>query len=327
MAKTRVALYGDNGHQIAGKLRDHPTAELTAVAGIARDALPEPLRTVRRHDSLDALLADDQVELVSLCSPRRADQAADAIRAIGAGKHVYAEKPAALNEEDLDAILAAAERAGRVFHEMAGTAFEAPYYTMRQLVADGAIGQVVQVFVQKSYPLHNRRPQDEAIDGGLTLQVGVHAARLVEHVGGAAMTEIAAAETQLGNRDAGDLRIAVSMIATLANGGVAALICNYLNPDAFGMWGNEHLRIFGTEGLIESVDGGRRTRLVLNGADYGELIPASPPSVDFFDLVLADVRGEEVMPLSLAEELHPLRMVIRAKPRANANGPDSVTVP
>ena len=66
---------------------------------------------------LDELLADPQVEIISLCSPRRADQARDAIRCLKAGKHVYAEKPAALTEWKLDEILTAAKESGREFHE------------------------------------------------------------------------------------------------------------------------------------------------------------------------------------------------------------------
>jgi predicted dehydrogenase len=54
------------------------------------------------------------------------DQASDAIGCLEAGRHVYAEKPSALIEVELDAILKVARRSGRQFLEMAGTIFEAP---------------------------------------------------------------------------------------------------------------------------------------------------------------------------------------------------------
>lgn len=315
MNKIKVGLYGVNGHQIHHALVSHPLGECVAVAGFPEELLPESFKAnaaIRRYANLDDMLADDAVELVSLCSPRRADQAAETIRSLEAGKHVYAEKPCALTEADLDAILATAARTGKVFHEMAGTAFDQPYLTMRELVQSGALGPIVQVFAQKSYPYHNRRPQDEAVDGGLLLQVGVHALRFIEHVAGVKVADIYALETQLGNPEPGDLRIAASLMMTLENGGLASVICNYLNPPAFGLWGNESVRIFGTHGFVEAVDGGAKTRLVLKEADRGPL-PIAGPGKPYLDRLLASLCGEGEMPLSPEDEIHPTRMLIRAK--------------
>jgi hypothetical protein len=107
---------------------------------------------------------------------------------------------------------------------------------------------------------------------------------------------------------------------TLENGGVASVIANYLNPPALGCWGNEHLRIFGTNGFVESVDGGSRTRLVLNGEDRGPLLLVDP-ELDYFDLFVAELQGGAGVPFDLECELHPTRMVIRAKADARSRGP------
>lgn len=317
MDKIKIGLYGVNGHQIHRALVAHPLGECVAVAAFPEDLLPESFKAnaaIRRYATLDDLLADDAVELVSLCSPRRADQAADTLRSLAAGKHVYAEKPCALTEADLDAILAAAIRTGKAFHEItvSDTPFDQPYLTMRELVQSGLLGPIVQVFAQKSYPFHHRRPQDEAVDGGLLLQVGVHALRFIEQVACVKVADIYALETKLGNPEPGDLRIAASMMMTLENGGLASVICNYLNPPAFGKWGNESLRIFGTQGFVEAVDGGTKTRLVLKEEDRGPLVVGEPGKL-YLDRLLASLRGEGEMPLSLEEEVHPTRMLIRAR--------------
>lgn len=328
--KVKVGLYGSNGHQIHGLLVDHPWAELGAVAAFAGE-LPEPLRGkpgVAYYESLEQMAADPEIELISLCSPRRKDQAADAIACLRAGKHVYAEKPCALTEEELDAIIETARSTGRLFHEMAGTAFEWPYAGMRELIRDGAIGEVVQVFAQKSYPYHDRRPQDEDVDGGLVLQCGVHAMRFVEHVTGRRIARVEAFETSLGNPVAGGgLKMAASVAGTLDNGGTASVIANYFNQRAFGSWGNEHLRVFGTKGFVEAVDGGKRTRLVTADGDQGELRrtetgkAADPGAAGlYFSWVIDEIRGVSAMPIALEEELHPVRMVIRAKRSAERNG-------
>jgi predicted dehydrogenase len=318
MSRLGVGLYGTNGHQIQNALRDHPRAELAATAAFDRHALPDALRVkpdVHHYATLDSMLASPRVQLVSLCSPLRKDQAREAIRCLEAGKHVYAEKPCALSEAELHEIVSASRRTGRCFREMSGTAFEQPYLAMRRVVQSGALGTVVQVLAQKSYPYHDRRPQDEDVDGGLLLQAGVHAFRFVEHVGCVRIAETLALETTLGNPREGRLRMAVSMSARLENGGVASILCNYLNPPTFGSWGNESLRIFGTQGMVEAVDGGKRTRLVLTTGDRGPL-DVSEPGVNWLDLYMAEILGEAKLPLPLEEDIHPTRMVLRAKAAA-----------
>lgn len=321
MRRIGIGLYGENGHQVGALLKSLPAARLVATAALSpatRTALGADWPEVRHVDTLDALLRDGEVECVSLCSPRRADQPRDAVQCLAAGRHVYAEKPCALSEPDLDAILAAASRAGCRFHEMAGTAFEQPYRAMRQLVGAGRLGTVVQVLAQKSYPMYPGRPQDEAIDGGLIAQNAIHAVRMIEHVGGVRVASVEALETALGNPVAGGgLRMAAALLMRLENGGVGTAIANYLNPAGFGRWGNETLRVFGTAGMVEATDGGTRTRLVIGDRDLGPL-EVSEPSLDFFALMLEEIRGRGSLPIPLEEELHPTRVVIRA--RASAHG-------
>ena len=79
MRKVKVGLYGTNGHQIQHRLTNHREAELVAVAGFDEHAVPDGVGEVRRYDGLGALLEDREVELVSLCSPFRSEQAGHAI--------------------------------------------------------------------------------------------------------------------------------------------------------------------------------------------------------------------------------------------------------
>jgi predicted dehydrogenase len=316
MRRIRIGLYGMNGHQIHHALAGNPHGELVAVAAfdlaVLRKELQSKARMPRSYSTLTQLLRDRDVDFVSLCSPRRCDQARDAILCLRAGKHVYAEKPCAMTERELDQIVAVSRQTGMRFHEMAGTGFEQPYLTMRKLVLAGKIGTVVQVLAQKSYPYHERRPQDEDVDGGLLLQVGVHALRMIEHVACVKVRAIEAIDSLLGNPKRGDLRMAVSMMMRLENAGLAAVILKYLHPPSFGQWGNETLRIFGTQVFVEAVDGGTRTRLVLTNRDRGSL-KIRDPSVDFLDTYLKSLCGKGKMPLPLVDEIHPTRMVIRAR--------------
>lgn len=325
--KIKIGIYGLNGHQIHNQLSGHATARLTAMAGCdferAHPSLaPHPEITrddIRQHDDLKSLLADPEVELVSLCSPRRANQAADAIQCLRAGKHVYAEKPAALSEAELDTVLAEADKAGRQFHEMADTVFKQPYAAAKKIARSGCLGELVQVFAQKSYqPRLHERPQDEAVDGGLILQCGIHAIRMIEHTTGLRVERIRAVETSSGNPvSGGELRMAASMLLSLENGAVGSVVANYLCPVSFKHWNNEQFRLFGAKGFMEITDGGTRTALYLEDGSSGPLDTSEEPR-PFFDQYCQFILDGTPMEMSQEEELHPLRVVLRAKKEASS---------
>ena len=323
MDKIKVALYGWNGHQIHNKLINHPDACVSAVCRLS-DAQMDCVKgeNPKVYETLEQMLEDKDIDLVSLCSPMRCDQAKDAIMCLKAGKHVYSEKPAALSEEELDEILKVSSETGCEFHEFADSIFCEPYWSMKNLVQSGAVGEVVQVYVQKSYPLNAAlRPQNEERDGGLIRWVGIHAIRFLEHITGVKVTDACVFQTHKGNiEENSGLFTASSWAMTLENGGVASACVNYLHPKhGFGQHGNESVRIFGTEGMIEITDGGRKTHFYTLKEDKGEIDTSNSDCRAFFDLYMQHLRFGTDMPMSLEDELHPLRVVIRAFDNARTN--------
>lgn len=315
--KLKVGLYGQYGHQIHEKLYCNPNAELVAVCNVSSEYVDKVEKNCNKkinvYSCLDEMLKDDTVDLVSLCSPRRVEQENDAIKCLLAGKHVYAEKPAAFSEEGLNKILKTARETGFEFHEMADSIFVEPYWTAQNIVKSGKIGEVVQVYVQKSYPLNaDVRPQNEETDGGLIRQAGIHAIRFLEHITGLEVKNVKVYQTHLGNINREGLYTASSWAMTLNNGGVASACINYLNPKSFGSWGNECVRIFGTGGMLELVDGAKKTHIYTNDADEGEIDVSQSDCRDFFDFLVEHLLFGNEMPMSLETELHPLKVVIKA---------------
>lgn len=304
----RLACYGLNGHQVHRSPQLAGLAEVIGTVGIA-DPAGAP---GKRYADLDALLADSAVELVSLCSPRRSDQARDAIRCLRAGKHVLAEKPCALSEADLDAILAAAAASGCRFREMAGSERTPHYAALRELIASGSIGAPFQVLVQKSYPWHADRPQDEAIDGGLLLQAGIHAARLAEAMAGSPLTAITADETVYGAPDGSRLTMAAAMLLRHASGYVSSAIINYGNTRTSGVWGNDTVRVFGPGGFAASERDGEALTVV--ATDRPVLTFAAKTGVEgHLRAFLRELHGEAVDLPSSVDEVRPLRLMLRAR--------------
>lgn len=315
----RIALYGANGHQLSPDLPAQVRARVVAVAdypavnSAAADSAPEGIRV---YDDLDTLLADADVDLVSLCSARRIEQAGHAIRCLEAGKHVLAEKPCAFDVETLEKILGTAKQYGKEFREMAASELEPSLQAIRRLVDCGELGAIVHVQVHKSYPWHDRRPQDIAIDGGLVRQVGIHAVRFIHGATGLRIRRIEGLSTGLGNPASGDIQMAAVFALELENGGVGSINLNYLNPANFGAWGNDQLRVFGTRGMAETVDGFRRRSVYIPGRKSGgredtELIfpddLVSPLYIEHYVNYLLDGTP---MPTPFAEEMAMTRAML-----------------
>ncbi|MCC5848455.1 MAG: Gfo/Idh/MocA family oxidoreductase [Verrucomicrobia bacterium] len=312
--KIQIALYGTTGHQITRQLANHPRAEIRGICGF--EVPPESCAHVRVYPDLEAVLSDPEVQLVSVCAPRKDEQGPLVIKCLEAGKHVYAEKPCCMDEEVLDRIIAASRLMGMRFHEMGGTALMQPYATLRDIVRSGVLGRVIQVTGQKSYLWTEWRPKDERIDGGLALQAGVYLTRFVEHVAGEKIASIQLRETQLGNEiPNSDCRRAVSLLMTLENGGIASGVANYCCPARKfpEPWGYESLIIFGEKGFVEALDGGQSGRLLLEGREPQRL-DFSGSDQDLFELFLDEIeQNKTLVPYSLEEEIRPTRWVIRAK--------------
>jgi predicted dehydrogenase len=312
--KIKVGLCGTVGHQIHNDLRDHPKAEIIGLCDFAQ--IPEHLKGACVFQSLEELLSEPSLQLISFCSPFKDEQGDQIIQALEAGKHVYAEKPCCLSEAVLDRIIASARRTGMRFHEMNVSSLAQPYCTLRDIVQAGAIGEVIQVISQKSYPWVVWRPKDERVDGGLTRQVGLYNVRFAEHVAGLQVKSLDIKETELGNDHANsDCRRAVSMLMTFENGAVGSAVANYCCPEPpdWNQWGYEMLRIFGTKGFVEAIDNGRIGTLAITGQPPQEL-DFSAPGQDMLELFLEEIEtDEDRVPFTLEEELSPTRWVLRAK--------------
>lgn len=314
MEKVKIGLYGDNGHQVTALLKNCKNPKIEVAAACCCDVSELSGGNITVYNNLEEMLKNDEINLVSLCSPLRSEQAKDAVKCLRAGKNVYAEKPCALKESELDEIIRTAKETGCKFHEMANVAYKDEYESLISLVKSGVIGDVVQVLSQKSYtPNLETRPQDENIDGGLILQVGIYNMRFAEQLSGSMITEVRAVQTAKGNPLSGDLHTAVSFITKHQSGAVGAGISNYLNPSVtFGTHGNETLRVFGTKGFAEITDYGKHRRLCTFEKDFGEF-PITVKTRHYFFDVCDELLGLCSIPETIETELHPVRMAIRAR--------------
>jgi len=90
---------------------------------------------------LAELLAEPAVEAVYIAIPH-ALHAPVALQALEAGKHVLVEKPIATTLADADAMIAAAQRAGRTLSVAYNAQYDPAMLRLRQMIAAGLIGKI-----------------------------------------------------------------------------------------------------------------------------------------------------------------------------------------
>ncbi|MEM7755757.1 MAG: Gfo/Idh/MocA family oxidoreductase [Planctomycetota bacterium] len=98
----------------------------------------------RVTDDFDALIDSSDVDVVVVASPNHL-HTDHAMAAIEAGKHVVAEKPFALNVEDAQRMVAAAEASGLTLAPFQNRRYEPHYRKVREIVDSGALGEVLQI--------------------------------------------------------------------------------------------------------------------------------------------------------------------------------------
>jgi predicted dehydrogenase len=98
----------------------------------------------RVYTSLDALLADPELDAVYLATPVFL-HAPQAIRALQAGKHVLVEKPMALTVAEGEAMVRTARRSGRTLATAYYRRFYPKVLRAQQLIAENVLGKIITV--------------------------------------------------------------------------------------------------------------------------------------------------------------------------------------
>lgn len=93
------------------------------------------------------LLARDDVDAVAICSPDDCHEE-HAIAAMEAGKHVYCEKPMAITIDACDRMMEVSKQTGRKLMVGFNMRYMAFVNKMRELVEQGAIGEVKAVWIR-----------------------------------------------------------------------------------------------------------------------------------------------------------------------------------
>src|SRR5205085_1919277 len=134
-----------------------PKVDLVGVASRTQERADEyaaKWEIPRAYGSYEELLADPEIEAVYISLPNTM-HCEWSIRAVEAGKHVLCEKPLTRHPDEAEAAFAAAERAGRLLSEAFMYRHNPQTAKLKQLVGDGAIGELRLVRSAFSYGLYD----------------------------------------------------------------------------------------------------------------------------------------------------------------------------
>ncbi|MEA2708562.1 MAG: scyllo-inositol 2-dehydrogenase [Phycisphaerales bacterium] len=99
---------------------------------------------LRAHDSVDALINDENVDIVLVSTPT-AMHHQHGSAALGAGKHVMVEKPMALDFAQSKSLVEFAERQQRVLSVFHNRRWDIDYLTVKQAIDAGTLGNVFNI--------------------------------------------------------------------------------------------------------------------------------------------------------------------------------------
>jgi myo-inositol 2-dehydrogenase/D-chiro-inositol 1-dehydrogenase len=171
-----------------------PQAELLAVADInpqAAQRCATDLSIPSAASDHRAIMEDEAIEAVVICSSTDT-HAALIEEAAAAGKHIFCEKPIDFDLARIDRALAAVERAGVKLQIGFNRRFDPNFKRVRDLVAEGAIGEVHILRITSRDPAP---PPIEyvKVSGGIFLDMTIHDFDMARYLVGSEVEEIYAA--------------------------------------------------------------------------------------------------------------------------------------
>lgn len=209
---------------------------------VSARAFAEEFGIPHAHGSYAALLADPDVDIVYVATPHPS-HAENALAVIAAGKHVLVEKPFTLNAAEAAAVRDAAAAQGVLALEAMWTRYLPHMARIRELVAEGAVGEVRAVFADhtqqiSSDPSHRLNALE--LGGGALLDLGVYPVSFAWDILGRPETIVAAARKSETGADT-----EISTIFTHASGALSTSI------SSSRVAGPNTAHILGTEGRID----------------------------------------------------------------------------
>ena len=196
-------------------------ASIHASSATRAEPLATELSTTWTSD-LESILQDDSIDAVDIClpTPHHRELTEAALRA---GKHVLLEKPLALNLEDAEAIVRAAEAGDRVVMVAQVLRFWPEYVELRRIVESGELGRprFVSAVRRQALPAWMDGPPSVDLTGGALHDMLIHDYDAANWILGEPVEAYAHAQVhrESGGRDQAQVMVTYDGASALFDGG------------------------------------------------------------------------------------------------------------
>lgn len=209
---------------VAPGIKKSPGSRIAACLGSSLEkgkVFADRFGVARVHGSLDAMLADAEVDAVYIATPN-AMHAEGVIAAAAAGKHILCEKPFAMNVPDAKRMVEACAKAGVVLRVAHQLRLEEAVIHAREIVRSGRLGKIAAISLERASAMPPRTTwRTDPKQSGVVFDVGVHLIDQINWITGERFAEVSAV-TDPDRRD-GVPCDQITVLARLANNGHATL--------------------------------------------------------------------------------------------------------
>jgi len=231
---------------------------------------------IYNYENFDEVINNPDIDVVYIVLPNHLHKEY-ALRAAKAGKHVYVEKPMAMNPQECREMIAACEKAGVKLGVAYRLQFEPHHVEMIRFAQENTFGKISHMDAGFGFKMGGSGSwrQTRKFGGGAVLDVGVYVIQAARYIFDEEPVKVSALETKTDERFA-EVDETVTWTMTFASGKTANLLAS------FNMKGCNHMTVYadkGRFGMEPSFGTGRQ-----KGWTSDEKNPLSFPQTDHFQL-------------------------------------------
>ena len=199
--------YGGMGNFHSEKMQTVNGIKLIGVYDIdpERNQLAES-KGIHAYSTREELLADPKIDLVTVATPNDVHKEI-VIAALAAGKNVICEKPVSMNSAELEEMIAAANKYGKLFTVHQNRRWDEDYLTVKKLFDENQLGRIFRIEsrVQGSRGIPSGWREEKEHGGGMVLDWGVHLLdQMLTMMGSRKLLSVMATETHITNDECDD---------------------------------------------------------------------------------------------------------------------------
>ncbi|NMA95725.1 MAG: Gfo/Idh/MocA family oxidoreductase [Clostridiales bacterium] len=237
----------------------------------ARSNAKADLGVTFTHNSYEDMLKLEEIDVVAI-GDYYSRRGSLAIKALKAGKHIYADKPLCTSLEELDEIERLAKAKGLKVGCMLDMRYNQNVQPAKDFIKDGKLGEVHAIFFSGQHPLlYGTRPNwyfEKGKHGGTINDIAIHGIDFIEYITGLSMKEVVAARCwNAFATEEPDFKDCAQFMIEMDNGAGVMADVSYSAPDSSGYilpfyW---RFTIWGTKGVMEFKVGSDSISVALNG--------------------------------------------------------------